>query len=109
MLNGKITMMLLTSKLIKNIQLYKMSCSPEPHTHSKNKIEDKLDLYKYVTKSNSKKATYVNKSYFAKKVDLTSLKSDVDKNDTVQLINVPSGLRSSESKVNKLDIAQRKK
>ena len=86
-----------------------MSCSPEPHTHSKNKIEDELDLCKYVAKSNLKKATYVNKSYFTKKVDLTSLKSDVDKNDTVQLINVPSGLSSLESKVNKLDIAQRKK
>ena len=39
-----------------------------------------------------------------KKVDLASLKSNVDKLDIDKLENVPSGLSSLESKVDKLDV-----
>ena len=40
---------------------------PEPHTHSKNKIETELDLSNYATKSDLKKETGVDTSDFAKK------------------------------------------
>ena len=50
----------------------------EPHTHSKNKIEVELDLSNYATKSELKNAAGNNTSDFAKKANLTSLKSDFD-------------------------------
>ena len=40
---------------------------PEPHTHSKNKIETKLYLFRYATKSDLKNETGVDTSDFAKK------------------------------------------
>ena len=45
-----------------------MSCFPEPHTISKNKIEVELDLSNYVTKSDLKNASGVDTSDFAKKL-----------------------------------------
>ena len=45
--NGKATTILLTVGLIKKISLYRMRYLPEPHTHSKNKIEDELDFSNY--------------------------------------------------------------
>ena len=50
--------------------LYKMSNFPEPHTHSKNKIEFELDLSNYATKSDSENATGFDTSKFAKTSDL---------------------------------------
>ena len=41
---------------------------------------------------------------FAKKADLTSLKSDVDESDIHELKNVSSGLDSVQRKVDKLDV-----
>ena len=58
----------------------------------------------YATKADLKNATGVDKSKFAKKIDLASLKSDVDKLDIVKLAKVPTGLNSFKSKVGKLDI-----
>ena len=55
----------------------------------------------YATKSDLKNATGVDKSKFAKKVGLTSLKSNIDK-----LKNVPNGLSSFKSKIDKLDIGK---
>ena len=49
MLNGKATIIFSTVGLIKKIQLNKMSSLPEPHIHSKNKIEVELDLFNYTT------------------------------------------------------------
>ena len=43
---------------------------------------------------------------FAKKTDLTSLKSDVVDLDTDKSKNIPSGLSNLESKVNKLRIGK---
>ena len=57
------------------------------------------DLFNYSTKADLKNATGVDTSKFAKKVDLAHLKSDVDK-----LKNVPTGLNSFKSKVEKLDV-----
>ena len=66
------------------------------------KIE--LDLSNYGTKSDLRNAAGVDTSKFAKKVDLASLKSNVDKLDIDKLKNVPTNLNSLKSKVNKLDV-----
>ena len=63
-----------------------------------------LDLSKYGAKTNLKNATGIDISSFAKKVDLASLKSNLDKSDIDKLKNVPSGLCNLKSKVDKLDI-----
>ena len=57
------------------------------------------DLSNYSTKADLKNATGVDTLKFAKKVDLAHLKSDVDK-----LKNVPTGLNSFKSKIEKLDV-----
>ena len=57
----------------KKILLYKMSYFPVPYTYSKNKIEVELDLANYATRSDSKNATSIGTSQFAKKVDLANL------------------------------------
>ena len=67
-------------------------------------MDVELDLSNYATKAYFKNATGVNLLKFAKKVDLASLKSNVDKLDINQSKNVSSGLSSSKSKVDKLDI-----
>ena len=102
MLNGKATIIIFTAGLIEKILLYKISYFPEPHTHSKNKIE--VDLSNYAIKSDLKNATGVDTSNFAKKTDLASLKSDIDKLDIDKLEKVPSGLSNLKSKVDKLDV-----
>ena len=48
----------------------------------------------------------VDTSDFAKKADLTSLKSNVDELNISELKNVPSGLSSLKSKVDNLNIAE---
>ena len=62
-----------------------MSYFTEPYTHSKNKIKFELDLSNYATKSDLKNASGVDTSGFAKKANLTSLKSDVDEWDMGKL------------------------
>ena len=57
----------------------------------------------YATKADLKNATGADTSDFAKKTDLASLTSDVDKLDIDKLKKVPSGLGSFKSKVDKLD------
>ena len=58
-----------------------------------------LDLSNYETKSDLKNATGVDKSKFAKKVNLASLKSNVDKFDIDELKSVPSSLSNLKRKV----------
>ena len=60
----------------------------------------------YETKADLKNATGVDTSKFAKKFDLASLKSNVDKLDIDKLKNVPNGLSSLKSNVDKLDIGK---
>ena len=67
-------------------------------------LKVELDLSNYATKTDLKNATRVNTSKFAKKVDLASLKSNVDKLDIDKLKNVPTNLSNLKSKVDKLDI-----
>ena len=71
-----------------------MSYFPEPHTHSKKKIEFELDLSTYAKKCDLKNVTGADTSDFTKKIDLANLKSDVDKIDVDKLKNVPSSLGS---------------
>ena len=73
MLNKKVMIILLL--------LHKLSCFPEPHTHSKKQKKVELDLFTYATKSNLKSQTGVDISKFAKKADLTNLKLKTDKLD----------------------------
>ena len=63
-----------------------------------------LDLSNFATKSVLKNEISVDASKFAKKVDIASLKSIVDKVEIDKLKNVPSGLSVFESKVDKLDV-----
>ena len=53
-------------------------------------------------KSDLKNATGVDTSQFAKKADLASLKSDVEKLDIDELEKLPSSLNSLKSKVDDL-------
>ena len=65
----------------------------------------KVELYlsNFATKADLKNSTGVDQSKFAKKVDLASLKSKVDKLDIDKLKKVPTGLSSLKRKVDKLD------
>ena len=68
------------------------------------RVRFKLDLSNYAAKSDLKYATGVDRSKFAKKVDLASLKSNVDKLDVDKLKNVPNNLSNLKSKVDELDV-----
>ena len=76
---------------------------PKPKSLGAN-VKVELDLSNYATKADLKNATGVDTSKFAKKVDLASLKSNVDKLDIDKLKNVPTNLSNLKSKVDKLDI-----
>ena len=71
-------------------------------------VKTEFHLSNYATKSDLKQATGVDTSRFAKKTDLTNLKSDVDKLDIDKLKYVPSDLSSLKSKVDELDIGKQK-
>ena len=66
-------------------------------------VKVELDLCNYATKADLKNATGVDTLDFARKTNLTNLKSDVDKLDIDKLKNVPSGLSNFKSKVDKLN------
>ena len=65
----------------------------------------KIELYlsNYATKADLKEYRGVDTSKFAKKVDLSNLKSRLDKLDINKLKNVPTNLNNLKSKVGKLD------
>ena len=64
---------------------------PEPKSF-RRKVKVELDLSNYATKADLKNKTSVDTSKFAKKVDLVSLKSNVNKLDIDKLKNVLSNL-----------------
>ena len=68
---------------------------PEPK-FSGERVKVELDLSSYPTKTN---LTDVDTPKFAKKIDLASLKSKVDK-----LQKVPTGLKCLKSKLDKLEV-----
>ena len=53
----------------------------------------------YTTKTDLKYATGIDTSFFAKKVNLASLKSNVDRLDIDKFKNVPTNLSNLKSKV----------
>ena len=55
-------------------------------------------------KSDLKNATGVDTLNFAKKIDLASLKSNLDKLDIDKMKNIPTNLSNLKSKVDKLDV-----
>ena len=73
---------------------------------SGGRVKVELYLPNYASKSDLKNATGANTSKFDKKVDLTNLKSNVDKLDIDKLKNVRIGLSSLKSKVDKLNIGK---
>ena len=75
-----------------------------PGPTSLEKPEVELDLSNYATKTDLKNATEIDTSSFAKKVNLASLKSNVDKLDIDKLKNLPTNLSNLKSKVDKLDV-----
>ena len=75
-----------------------------PGPTSLEKLEVELDLSNYATKTDLKNATEIDTSSFAKKVNLASLKSNVDKLDIDKLKNLPTNLSNLKSKVDKLDV-----
>ena len=66
---------------------------PKPYETFGGDINVKVNLSNYATKADLKNATGVDTSKFAKKVDLTSLKSNVDKVDIDKLKNVLTDLK----------------
>ena len=74
---------------------------PELKVLGKVKVES--DLSNYTTKTDLKNETGIDALSFAKRVDLTNIKSNVDKLDIDKLKNVPTNLSNSRSKVDKLD------
>ena len=80
MLNGKATIVLLAVGLIKRDIVWMSEYFSEPLS-SGGRVKVELDLSTYRTKADLKNATDVDTWKFAKKVDLASLKSNVDKLD----------------------------
>ena len=72
----------------------------EPKSLGKVKIE--LDLSSYAAKADLKYGTGIDTPSFAKKVDLASLQSNVDKLHIDRLKNFPTNLSNLKSKVDKL-------
>ena len=66
------------------------------------RMKFELDLSNYSTKLDLKKVTGVDISKCAKKVDLASLKSNMDILDIDKLKNVPTNLSNLKSEVDKL-------
>ena len=66
---------------------------PEPKSSGGGGVKVELCLPNYGTKADLKNAACADTSKFAKKVDLASLKSNVDKLDIDKLNYVPSGLK----------------
>ena len=76
MLNGKAAIILLTVELRKKPKFFG------------RRVKLELDLSIYTTKADLKNATGVNTSKVAKKIDLTNLKSNLDKKDIDKLKDV---------------------
>ena len=76
---------------------------PDPKPFRRRVIVE-LNLSNYATKANLKNATGVDTSKIAKKVDLASLKFNVDKLEIDKLKNVPTNVSNLKIKVDKLDL-----
>ena len=75
---------------------------PEPKS-LRARVKVELDFSYYAIKADLKNPTDADTSSFAKKTDLASLNSNIDKLDIDKLKNVPSASTSLKSKVDKLE------
>ena len=75
-----------------------------PERKSLGKVKVELDLSNYATKTDLKNAAGIDTSFFAKKVDLTNLKTNLDKLDIDTLKNISTNLSNWKSKVDKADV-----
>ena len=69
-----------------------MSTYYPPYKRSSNNIKVELDLTNYATKTDLKNITHVHVSSYASKINLSALKSEVDKIDIDKLKTVPDDL-----------------
>ena len=76
---------------------------PKPKSLGAN-VKIELDFSNYKIKADFKNEAGINTLKFVKKVDLASLKFDVDKLDIYKLKTVPSNFSNLRSKVDKLDV-----
>ena len=65
---------------------------PRPFRSFGRNINVKVDLSNYATKTDIKNISHVNTSSFALKINLVSLKTEVDKLDINKLVPVPTDL-----------------
>ena len=65
---------------------------PRPFRSFGRNINVNVDLSNYATKTNIKNISHVNTSSFALKINLVSLKTEVDKLDINKLVPVPTDL-----------------
>ena len=72
--------------------LYKMSQYFPPYRSFGRNINVKVDLSNYATKSDLKEATGIDTSNFALKLNLASIKTEVDKLEIAKLIPIPVDL-----------------
>ena len=67
---------------------------PKPYEPFGGDINVKVDLSNYATKTDLKNVSHVDVSSFALKLNLASLKTEVDKTDIDKLTPVPNDLAS---------------
>ena len=103
MLNGKATIVVFNSWIDKKYIIEMSEYFLKPKSFRAN-MKLQLDLSNYATNIDFKNAAGVDTSDFAKKTDLTSLKSDMDKLDIDKLENLPSNLNSLKCIVGKLHV-----
>ena len=65
---------------------------PKPNEPFGGDIKVKVDLSNYATKTDTKNISHVDTSSFALKLNLASLKKEVDKLDIDKLVPVPDDL-----------------
>ena len=71
---------------------YKVSQCFPAYRSSRSNIKVELDLSNYATKADIKNVTHVDVSSFALKTNLSSLKTEIDKQDIDKLLPVPNDL-----------------
>ena len=85
-----------------------MSYYTEPDNHIRHKVKVVLDLSDYATQKELDPATGVHTSDLAAKKDFVALKTEFDKLDINELVNVPTSLNNLKTKVDDLDVGKLK-
>ena len=81
-----------------------MNYYSETDSHIKDYSKVLLLLLNYVTKKDLKYATGFDTSNLAAKREFTALKTETDKLDIDELVNIPNDMKYSKTKVNDLDV-----